>query len=411
MKNKGFDTVREQLGGISRRDFIKYCSVMAVSMGLPISTGVKIANAITSPARPPVIWLSFQECTGCIESLLRSTHPTLDHLILDLISLDYSETLSAAAGHQAEAAKEQSIRENSGKFILVVDGAIPTKDKGIYCKIAGKTALEILNETAPHAGTIVAMGSCASWGGVAAAPPNPTEAKGIPELLPSKKVVTIPGCPPNPYNLLSTLLYFLTFKKLPELDQKGRPLFAYSRLIHENCERRPHFDAGRFAMEFGDDAHRRGYCLYKLGCKGPETFANCPSILFGEAASWPVSVGHPCFGCTEKGVGFTKPLHTLSTPRDLTPPAFFSEVFPNTPGVSPGIKSLAAGSSGLVIGAAGVAAILGLGKKGEHEERHEPAPSGGKPRPAPEGSLLMDNSAGALVRGEHQDDGNRYREG
>lgn len=374
MKNKGFDTVREQLGGISRRDFIKYCSVMAVSMGLPIGTGVKIANAITSPARPPVIWLSFQECTGCIESLLRSTHPTLDHLILDLISLDYSETLSAAAGHQAEAAKEQSIRENSGKFILVVDGAIPTKDKGIYCKIAGKTALEILNETAPHAGTIVAMGSCASWGGVAAAPPNPTEAKGIPELLPSKKVVTIPGCPPNPYNLLSTLLYFLTFKKLPELDQKGRPQFAYSRLIHENCERRPHFDAGRFANEFGDDSHRKGYCLYKLGCKGPETFANCPTILFGEAGSgsWPVGVGHPCFGCTEKGVGFSTPLHTLANITNFTPPTFFAEAFPNKQGLPSGIKSFATGTAGLVVGAAGAAALTGLGKKGQsdHQDRN-----------------------------------------
>ena len=369
MEKDAFNAVSQQLGGISRRDFIKFCSVVAAGLGLPLGAGEQIAEAVVAAKRPPVIWLSFQECTGCVESLLRSSHPTLEHLILDLISLDYSETLCAAAGHQAEAAKAASILQNKERFILVVDGAIPTKDKGIYCKIGGKTALEILNETAPQAGAIIAMGSCASWGGVAAAGSNPTEAKGIPELLPGKKVVSIPGCPPNPYNLLSTVLYYLTFNKLPELDAKGRPKFAYGRIIHENCERRPHFDAGRFAMQYGDDMHRMGGCLYKLGCKGPETYANCPSVLFGETGSgtWPVGVGHPCFGCTEKGVGFHTPLATLANVTGLTPPIFFSEAFPNTPGVSGGIKSMAMGASGLVVGAAGAAVLTSMSKKDEGE--------------------------------------------
>ena len=378
MKTHDFLAIQQQLGGISRRDFLKFCSIMAVGMGLPVTAGVEIAQALVNPRRPPVIWLSFQECTGCVESLLRSTHPTLEHLLLDLISLDYSETLSAAAGHQAEAARKQSISENKGKFILVVDGAIPTKDGGIYCKIAGQTALEILQATAPQAGAIVAMGSCASWGGIAAAAPNPTGAKGVPEILANKAVVTIPGCPPNPYNLLSTLLHFITFHKLPALDQLGRPKFAYSRLIHENCERRPHFDAGRFAMRFGDDEHRSGFCLYKLGCKGPETFANCPSVLFGDtsAGTWPVGVGHPCFGCSEKGVGFSAPLHQMADLKNLTPPVFFGEAFPNKPGVSPGIKSFAAGAAGIVVGASGVAVLTALGKNGH---------AGGEQGPGKEG--------------------------
>jgi len=378
MESDAFSAVRQQLGGISRRDFIKFCSVVAAGMGLPLGAGEKMAEAVVAARRPPVIWLSFQECTGCVESLLRSNHPTLEHLILDLISLDYSETLSAAAGHQVEAAKAASILQNKGKFILVVDGAIPTKDKGIYCKIGGKTALEILNETAPHAGAIIAMGSCASWGGVAAAGSNPTEAKGIPELLPGKKVVSIPGCPPNPYNLLSTVLYFLTFNKLPDLDEKGRPRFAYGRIIHECCERRPHFDAGRFAMQFGDDMHRLGGCLYKLGCKGPETYANCSSISFGETGTgtWPVGIGHPCFGCSEKGVGFGTSRYTLANVKGLTPPIFFSEAFPNTPGVSGGIKSMAMGAGGLVVGAAGAALLTGLGKNDEGEPPRGPEKKG-----------------------------------
>ena len=387
MKTHDFMTIKQELGGISRRDFLKFCSVLAVGMGLPIGAGAEIAEAIVNPKRPPVIWLSFQECTGCVESLLRANHPTLEHLILDLISLDYSETLSAAAGHQAEEAKRKSIEENRGKFILVVDGAIPTKDGGIYCKIAGKTALAILKETAPHAAAVVAMGSCASWGGIAAAAPNPTGAKGVPEILAGRPVVTIPGCPPNPYNLLSTLLYYLTYHKLPALDAKGRPQFAYSRLIHENCERRPHFDAGRFAGQFGDEAHRSGFCLYKLGCKGPETYANCPSVLFGDtsAGTWPVGIGHPCFGCTEKGVGFSTPLHQMAELKNLTPPVFFGEAFPNTQGPSPNIKAFATGAAGIVVGAAGAAVLTGLGitKPGsdgpaERAERGERAEKGAK---------------------------------
>jgi hydrogenase small subunit len=369
MKKRDFGKV---LGGLSRRDFMKFCTVMAAGMGLPLGAAPKLAEAVASPKRPPVIWLSGQECTGCIESLLRATHPTLEHLILDLISLDYSETLNTGAGHQAEAALEKSVKENRGKFILVVEGAIPTKNNGIYCKVGGRPIIDVLKETAPQAGAIVAMGSCASWGGISSTPPNPTGATGVPEVLAGKTVVTIPGCPPNPYNLLSTVLYFVTFKKLPELDEKGRPKFAYGRLIHEHCERRPHFDAGRFAMQFGDEGHRKGYCLYKLGCKGPETHANCPTILFGEtgAGTWPVGCGHPCFGCTEKGVGFNSPLHALATPAYLTPPVFFSEAFPNKSGVSTGTKALAAGVGGLVVGAAGAAMLTGL-KKSESEEDKE----------------------------------------
>lgn len=378
MKTEDFYSIKQELGGISRRDFLKFCSVMAVGMGLPVGAGVKIAEAIANPKRPPVIWLSFQGCTGCVESLLRSSHPTLEHLILDLISLDYSETLNAAAGRQAEDARDKSIQENKGRFILVVDGAIPTKDKGIYCKIGGKTALEILRETAPQAGAIIAMGSCASWGGVPSSGPNPTEAKGVAEIITDRQVVTIPGCPPNPYNLLSTILYYLTFNKLPEIDQRGRPKFAYGRLIHENCERRPHFDAGRFAQQFGDELHRIGGCLYKLGCKGPETYANCPTILFGDtgAGTWPVGVGHPCFGCSEKGVGFSTPLHTLATLNNLTPPVFFSEAFPNKKGVSPGIRSLAMGAGGVVIGAAGAAMLTGLRRKNEGGQDKQPVETG-----------------------------------
>lgn len=362
--------------GLSRREFVKFCTGVAATLGLPASAAFDIAHAVESRRRPAVIWLSAQECTGCTESLLRAQHPTLDHLILDLISLDYHETLSTPAGHLAEEAKQKSMEENKGKYLLVVDGSIPTKDGGIYCKIAGHTVLDLLHEMAPNAAAVVAIGSCAAWGGIPSSGPNPTHAKPVHELLKGKPVVNIPGCPPNPYNFLSTVLHFVAFGKLPALDELGRPVFAYGRLIHENCERRPHFDAGRFATEFGDDGHRQGWCLYKLGCKGPETYANCPAILFGDvgSGSWPVGTGHPCFGCTEQGVGFTKPIHQLATVKTVTPPTVYPSVYePQGKGASTLAAGLTGGVIGAVLGAGGVVLnILSRAKKKQAEAQAQP---------------------------------------
>lgn len=356
LKGKGHGLTNPGLSGISRRDFLKFCTATAATLGLPIGMANLIAKTIEGAKRPPVIWLHFQECTGCTESLLRATHPTVEHLVLDLISVDYSETLMVAAGHQAEEALHNSIEANSGKFILVCEGSVPTAEGGIHCKIAGKTALDILNEIAPKAAAIVAIGSCASWGGVQSADPNPTGAKGISEIITDKPVVNLPGCPASPYNLLSTVLYYLTLSKLPELDKFGRPMFAYGRLVHENCERRPHFDAGRFANEFGDYGHRQGWCLYKVGCKGPETHANCPVQLFGDvgANAWPVGTGHPCFGCTEKAVGFNKAIHEQATISMATPPALFPDINQDKGG------GMGAGAALVVGAAAGVAVASGI---------------------------------------------------
>ena len=173
-------------------------------------------------------------------------------------------------------------------------------------------------------------------------------------------------------------MYYLTLKKLPELDSRGRPKFAYGRLVHENCERRPHFDAGRFAEEFGGPGHRQGWCLYKLGCKGPETYANCPIQLYGDVGSnaWPVGTGHPCFGCTEKGVGFTKPIHQQATVYTVTPPATYPDIVEEktTGGLTIGGAAVAGAIAGAAV-TAGVKVAKSLGgdkdseskKKGEEE--------------------------------------------
>jgi len=345
------------LGGLSRREFLMYCTGVAATLGLSPGLGVRIANAAAAAPRPTVIWLSGQACTGCTESLLRSHHPTVESLILEQISLDYSETLAAGAGHQIEAWKKKIMAEQAGRYLLVVDGSIPTRDGGIYCKVANQTFVESVREAASGAAAVIAMGSCASWGGVPASGPNPTAAQPLHKILPGRPVVTIPGCPPNPYNFLSTVLHFVAFGKLPALDERGRPKFAYGRLIHENCERRPHFDAGRFAIEFGDTGHRQGYCLYKLGCKGPETYANCPAIGFSDVGqgTWPVGTGHPCFGCTEEGVGFTKGIHELATLKSVAPPLGYPQVAEAKGQIASPIATAAVGvAAGAVLGAGAV---------------------------------------------------------
>ncbi len=284
---------------LKRRDFLKACTIATAAMGFPVEMVDKVAAAVSSPQRPPVIWLHFMECTGCTEALLRASHPDVAHLILDLISLEYHETLMAAAGKQAEEALRTSIEKHKGKYICVVEGAISTRDGGIYCQIGGRPALEILKEVASHAFAVVAVGTCAAFGGIQAATPNPTGAVGVRDIIYDKPLVNVPGCPPNPYNILGTLVYLLTFGHLPELDPLRRPKFAYGRRIHDHCERRPHFDEGRFVEQFGDEAHRKGYCLYKMGCKGPVTHANCPVVRFCDVGAWPVGAGHGCIGCTE----------------------------------------------------------------------------------------------------------------
>ncbi len=349
--------------GINRRDFMKLCAALSATMGLSGKAAAEMSDAMASSERPPVIWIGAQECTGCTESLLRATHPTLENLVLDVIALEYHEVLSSAFGEQAEENKHNAMEKYKGKYVLVVDGSIPDKDGGVYCMVAGKPILEHIKEAAEGAAAIIAIGSCSAWGGVPATGGNPTGAKSLEAILPGKTVINIPGCPPNPHNFLATVAHIITFNKLPKLDSKNRPLFAYERLIHENCERRPHFDAGRFAKEFGDEGHRQGWCLYHLGCKGPETYGNCPTLEFCDIGGgiWPVGIGHPCYGCNEEGVGFTKGIFQLANVYQPTPKAQVPDVNAKEGG---GVSYGAAGLLGAVVGAVAGVSVMAVRQLG-----------------------------------------------
>jgi hydrogenase small subunit len=285
--------------GVSRRDFLKFCGEIAVVLGLGSAAGPRVARALEAVKRPTVIWLQLQECTGCVESVLRTADPTIGDLLLDVVSLDYNHTLMAGAGAAVERAKQSSMAANKGKYILVVTGSIPTKEGGIYTVVGGRTAEDLLKEAADGAAAILAVGACAHWGSVQAARPNPTGAVGVRDIIKNRPIVNIAGCPPIGDTVTATVVHYLTFGRLPAVDGEGRPLFAYGKRIHDQCTRRAHFDAGQFVQSFDDESARKGFCLYSVGCKGPATFSPCPIFQWNTRTSWPIGAGHPCIGCTE----------------------------------------------------------------------------------------------------------------
>lgn len=347
--------------GVSRRDFVLFCAKLMVAAPFGLSlTGharaAEVAREVAKARRLPVIWLHFQDCTGCTETLLRTSEPDLGELILHLISLDYHETLMAAAGKAAEAALRTSMKENAGKYVLVVEGSIPRKDKGVYMKIAGMPAVSMLEEVAAQAAAVIGIGSCASWGGIPSADPDPTGAVGVDAIVKGKPIVNIPGCPPNPYTLLGTVLQYAREGTLPELDSEKRPKFAYDRTIHDHCPRRAHFDAGKFARQFGDEGHRQGWCLYHLGCKGPDTHAGCSTRQFNEVVdAWPIGIGAPCIGCTEKKVAFRVPMFQVIPIHDATPPATYAPIESPQGSLSVPAALVVGGVAGALLGAGYVA--------------------------------------------------------
>ncbi|MEW6225114.1 MAG: hydrogenase small subunit [Chloroflexota bacterium] len=279
--------------GISRRRFLGFASAMTSLLALPAAMTPQVVKALETQKKPVVAWLEFQDCAGNSESMLRSSHPAVADVVLDVLSWEYHETIMAGAGHQAEAVLDK-IREEGG-YVLIVEGSIPTAENGIYCTIGGKTAVQILQEMAANAALVIAVGACAWDGGFPRL--GPTGAVGVGDIIGDKPLVNLGGCPHNAANTAATIVHYLTFGKAPALDQYDRPLFAYGHLIHDQCERRAHFDAGRYVEAWGDEGHRNGWCLYKMGCKGPQATYNCPIVRWNDGTNWPIGAGHGCIAC------------------------------------------------------------------------------------------------------------------
>ncbi|MCG8428094.1 MAG: hydrogenase small subunit [Chromatiales bacterium] len=314
----GKETFAEHLKrqGVSRRSFLKFCALTASSLALPAGAAKAIAQTLETTPRPTVVWLSAQECTGCSESLLRSFEPSIEHLILSEISLDYHNTLMAASGAAAEDARIEAIAE--GGHVLIVDGSIPLNDDGAWSIIGGVSSLEVLQESAANAALIISVGNCASFGGIPGANPNPTNAHSVDDLIQSGELITsaplinVPGCPPIPEVITGVIVHFLTMG-MPRLDDLKRPTVFFGQTVHDTCTRLDHFNAGNFATSFDDEGARQGFCLLNLGCKGPVTFNACSTTKWNGGTSFPMHSGHGCLGCSEPGFwdrpgGFYKPL-------------------------------------------------------------------------------------------------------
>ncbi len=305
-----------QRNGVSRRTFLKYCTAMASMLAMPPLAGRAMAEQLRAARRPSVIYLSFQECTGCLESLTRSFTPSIEGLIFNVISLDYDDTLMAAAGSQAEAAREKAMKENFGKYVLVIDGSVPTGANGAYCVQGGKSAVDIVHEAARGAAAIVCVGTCSAFGGIPFADPNPTQAWPVSGIVTDKPIVNVSGCPPIPEVITGTLLQFITTGKVPDLDEHHRPKVFFGNSIHDRCYRRPFFDQGKFAKSFDDEGARNGWCLFELGCKGPTTYNACATVKWNGGTSFPIESGHPCLGCSEPNFWDNGSFYSpLSAPR------------------------------------------------------------------------------------------------
>jgi len=285
--------------GYSRRDFLKFAAWISAFIGIESSGVGKVVRAMETKTRIPVVWFHFQECTCCSESFIRSSHPIVADVVLDKISLDYTETLQAAAGKQAEEALHSTMKKYKGEYLMMVEGSVPTDDGGVYCCIGGRTALDIVKEAAEGAKAIVAWGSCASNGCIQSSRPNPTGATPIHKIISGKPIINVPGCPPIAEVMAGTIVHILTFDRIPQLDGLGRPKAFYSRRVHDTCYRRPNYDAGLFVNSFDDENAKRGYCLYKMGCRGPMTYNSCGVIRWNNGVSYPIQSGHGCIGCSE----------------------------------------------------------------------------------------------------------------
>jgi hydrogenase small subunit len=243
-----------------------------------------------------LVWLELNGCSGNIISLLNGSEPDFEFMIEEMVDLVYDQSLIACEGERAMDVLFSLLDQ---EFILAVEGAVATKNNGNY-QIIGKwrgneiTGLDAVRTFGEKASHVIAVGACASHGGVSAGSPNPAQCVSVQSLL-NKKVINLPGCPCHPEWFLGTLAHLLYYGE-PQLDELGRPVFLYGITIHERCERRSYFDSGVFATKLGDPT-----CMFRLGCKGPITQIDCPIRKWNDRVSWPVQANTPCIGCAQFG--------------------------------------------------------------------------------------------------------------
>ena len=378
------------LRGVSRRDFLRWCGSTAALMGLADSVAPRVAAAVESAAlRPqaPALWLNGGACTGCTESMAQVDTPDVATIVLELLSVNYFETIMMAQGEDAEKAKADVVA--AGGYVVIYEGTVMTGAEGNTLRVAGKPQIEELPEIFENAAAIIAVGSCAVDGGWVAAHPNPAEGIGVMEFCKQRDIATpvvnLPTCPVNPEWVVAMVIDVLYLGALEDLtkfklDDFNRPKGIFGQSIHDNCPRRGHFENGEFVYEFGSEEEAMGFCLYAVGCKGPQTFTNCPIVRWNSRASWCVESGAPCIGC-----GSADPLKAGGNWVDVGAPFLNRHRDIRIGGmvVQPTVVGAAVGAV-----AVGALAVHGLGMKAagrmdggapyEDEKEHDRKKGGGK---------------------------------
>lgn len=362
---------------ISRRTFLKGSASTAAVLGLNLFDNPLLRKAFADAVQEtPIIWLAAGACSGCSVSLLNTLAPRIQDVLLDQVvpghhtELAFHSTVMAASGDLAMKAMYDT---EERPFLLVVEGSITTADKGRHTEVGEKdghgiTGLEHVVRLGKKAKAVIAIGTCAAYGGIPAANMNPTGSKGVMEVFKEHGITTptinLPGCPPHPDWFIGTVAALLLGgPEAVKVDKDGRPVMFFSKLIHDNCPLRGQFDKGAFAQKFGDAG-----CLYKLGCKGPVTRANCPEKKFNSGTNFCLDNGDPCQGCVEPAFPFEATMYGTVPIDHPTPPAGYPPVFTDNKkpvDFSPTYAALA----GV---AAGVVGVRTWGKKkGENGDDHD----------------------------------------
>jgi hydrogenase small subunit len=299
---------------VSRREFLKYCGVSAATLGLSATDLGRLKEVLANPAGPTVVWLQGSACTGCSISFLNMISPTAPTTAADVlvnsINLIYHPNLMALAGDSAVAEIEKVFYD--GEYLLVIEGGVPTKFGGNTClawSYRGKdvTFQQAVRDLSSRAAGIICVGTCASFGGIPAAPPNPTGVKSV-KAVTGKNTINIAGCPPHPSWVAGTLVNLLIGKTIM-LDSYGRPKDIFTTYtVHDLCPRQ----GTEKAESFGVDSR----CLRELGCRGPETIANCPMFFWNGGVNWCVDANAPCIGCTSSTFPGRSPFYRITETTD-----------------------------------------------------------------------------------------------
>ena len=346
----GADELHPLFPRLTRRQFLKFCGALGVLIGAGRMAAADIAEGLEQLARKPnVAWSLFQECLGCSVNLLQCRAPQVATIVLQTISLNYHEAVMASAGFQADANFNDMVK--SGDFYYIVEGAIATKIPEAMT-VAGRTSMDIVTEAYKSAKATICIGSCSCFGNIQAAAPNPTGAKGVRDFLrqdagiADAQTINLSRCPGNAEDLMAAIASVLYYGKLPELDAIGRPKSLYGGLIHDNCERRAHYENSEFVTHLGDPNANANWCWFEMGCKGPVSYAPCPITRWNGKQNWCIGVG-PCIGCSEPAFW------------DKFTPFYAEATNAKLPGVTvPVFGSVSAQDVGIALG---VATAVGLG--------------------------------------------------